>query len=96
MNFNLIQSSSCPHTVIFDCICAQCGTFVTPDERYRKNQDIYVLTTAIKTSAIEIFLHDRKKLALIVDLDKTLIDTIRFLNEQQAQTILSLDKSNKS
>lgn len=86
----------CTHSVLYDCICTECGSFITPDSRYKKADDIYMLTKNIKESAIKLFLLERKKLALIVDLDKTLIDTIRFLNEQEAEKIISLDNDNRS
>lgn len=90
------SSTKCLHTVIFDRICSECGAIVVPDKRYRKNNDIYVLSTEKKESSIEKLLYDRKKLSLIVDLDKTLIDTMRFLNEQEANKIITIDNKNES
>ncbi|KAK8886963.1 RNA polymerase II [Tritrichomonas musculus] len=90
------NNSTCIHPVIYDGICSECGAFVTPDSRYHKSQDIYVLSSTIGTSKLEPFLLERKKLALVVDLDKTLIDTIAVQNQEEAEKIIALDKEHES
>lgn len=91
-----VDPSNCIHPVIYDGICTECGAFVTPDSRYNKTQDIYVLSSTIGSSKIEPFLLEHKKLALVVDLDKTLIDTIGVANAEEAEKIIAMDAEHKS
>lgn len=91
-----VDPANCIHPVIYDGICTECGTFVTPDSRYNKTQDIYVLASTIGTSKIEPYLLKHKKLALVVDLDKTLIDTIGVVNAEEAEKIIAMDEEHRA
>ena len=88
--------SDCPHRAIFDGICAECGKFVTPDSKYIKFRGVYILSSENSITQIERYLIKNKKLALIVDLDKTLIDAIRFINEEESKKIIMVDQENES
>lgn len=87
---------TCIHPVIYDGVCSECGEKIAPDSRYHKLPDIYVLSSTIGTSKIESFLLERKKLALVVDLDKTLIQSTEISNFEEAEKIISMDINHKS
>lgn len=93
MSQDTVDPSTCNHPIIYNEICSECGAFTKPDARYTKTQDLYVLTTNID-SKLEEFLLKRKQLALVLDLDKTLIHSIPIQDESQKDQYIKEDPEN--
>ena len=87
---------ACIHPVIHDDICCECGAHVSPDSRYVKAQDNYILLFTIGNSQIKPFLLKHHKLALVVDLDKTLIQATEVCSYEDADRVISMDITHKS
>ena len=94
------STDSCIHAVVFDGMCTECGCSVEIDDRYQQSQNVYILTRVVDEQMglgeLESYLLSKRKLALVVDLDKTLIDTIRVPSVEIAQKVIEQDKDHSS
>ena len=85
------------HSVLNDQgVCRECGECITPDSRYNKIDDHYYLKSIIGNHQFESFLLKHEKLALVVDLDKTIIQATEIENQQDADKIISMDINHRS
>lgn len=90
-----VNPDECDHSIIvFGTMCAICGKDVGHIHSIAalpQSKDILISKEeALKNNAnLENALKKDHKLALVVDLDKTLIDTIHVSNEEEAQRIIA-------
>ncbi|KAH0786092.1 NLI interacting factor-like phosphatase family protein [Histomonas meleagridis] len=95
-----MQQDQCPHTELFDGMCVLCGKDMSHNlpNGYVPNNELIMRKEDIQKEkeSIDKYLMDNKKLALVIDLDRTLIDTIIVKNEEEAKRIIDLDPENKS
>lgn len=89
----------CKHSVVFGHTCTECGAWVNVTQgKYKQMPDgTWALPeeASRQNSQLEVELRKVKKLALIVDLDQTLIDTTIVGNEEEAQAVMAQDPENK-
>ena len=92
------KNGICPHSVLFHNICVKCGAVL--DKPYESRVDpndtsITLSPEEVKRRNLEVEaeLIREKKLALVIDLDKTLIDTTTVLSYEEAENLIVLDKT---
>lgn len=88
----------CPHPVLFEQICVECGSRVDSTGYKQLADGTWVLPKQAEqlNGRLEGQLRHRKQLALVVDLDKTLIDTATVRDDDEAQRIISEDEEHRS
>ena len=94
MNLSLpFQHSCCKHSVLFNNICIDCGAVVEKPYENRLNPDDDSITLSDeelkrRNLDLERQLIQEHKLVLVIDLDKTLIDTTTVFSYEEAQNII--------
>ena len=88
------MTEPCKHSCAFGHTCAQCGSWVDLSGYKQMPDGVWVRYEEAEqaTVSIEQELRKIKKLALIVDLDKTLIDTTKVDNEEEAKRLIDEDR----
>ena len=102
MNLSLpFQHSCCKHSVLFNNICIDCGAVVEKPYENRLNPDDDSITLSDeelkrRNLDLERQLIQEHKLVLVIDLDKTLIDTTTVFSYEEAQNLISTDPTASS
>jgi FCP1-like phosphatase family protein len=88
-----LDTSACDHSVTFGNLCAICGAYVRPTNAAVTHGGLRLSESAAEAESAELaaYLSSSKKLALILDLDKTLIDPIRVPDSAAARALVALD-----
>lgn len=91
---------NCTHSELFDGLCVFCGKDLSHEENkdYDCNSDIQIRGEErdVMKKNLSQFLLENKKLALVIDLDKTLIDTCCPMSEQEANAIIKEDPEHEN
>ena len=92
-----VDPKTCPHSVLFNNICVNCGAVVHGSyQRADPNNSMITISEeeAKKNNEdIEKYLVEHKKLALVIDLDKTLIDTAVVRSHEEGEQLMASDPS---
>jgi FCP1-like phosphatase family protein len=94
------KSGICEHSILFYTICVNCGEVLDKPYENRLDPDETTLTVSFeeirrRNLNLEKELIREKKLALVIDLDKTLIDTTTVFSLEDADNLIALDKHAK-
>ena len=90
-----VDPKTCPHSVLFNNICVNCGAVVHGN--YQRADPTNSMITISEEEArknneeIEKYLIEHQKLALVIDLDKTLIDTAVVHSQEEAEKLVESD-----
>lgn len=87
----------CRHAVLFGQMCVECGSQVDSTGYIQLADGTWVLPKQAEqlNGRLEGQLRHRKQLALVVDLDKTLIDTITIRRDDEVQQVISEDEEHR-
>ena len=90
-----VNPETCPHSVLFNNICVSCGAVVKGSyQRADPNNSMITISNeeAKKNNEeIEEYLIANKMLALVIDLDKTLIDAAIVRSKEEAEKLMAQD-----
>ena len=88
----------CKHSILFNNICIDCGQVVEKPYENRIDPDDDSITLSDeefmrRNIELERRLIEERKLILVIDLDKTLIDTTTVLSYQEAENLIHSDQT---
>ena len=90
------NQKTCPHSVLFGNICVKCGAVVDKKYEIRADPNSSMVTVSTEeakreSEELEKYLISKKKLCLVIDLDKTLIDTATVHSQEEVDQIIASD-----